>query len=124
MKCLSCTHNIQPVQLHQVCRRYRSGRLFEEVYRCAEHFLVYDLTWTPGQGWHRGEVDRTTYVGGTENYGQGYTWEGLPDGKIRGASSCKSCGRLLDFGHDRVQMSVLVQDGQIMDVLFQCPRHW
>ena len=124
MKCVNCHHSVQPVQLHQVCRRYRAGRLFEEVYRCDRHFLVYDLTWTPGRGWHRGSVDRATYAGGTENYGQGYSWEDLPDGKISGASSCKSCGRLMDFDTDRVQMSVLVRGRQILDVLFQCPRHW
>ena len=124
MKCVSCGDRIQPVQLHQVCRRYRSGKLFEEVYRCALHYLVYDLTWTPGRGWHQGRVDRASYQGGTENYGQGYSWSDLPDGTITGASSCKSCGRLLDFDHDRVQMSVLTQGTQIRDVLFQCPRHW
>lgn len=124
MKCLSCGSRIQPLQLHQVCRRYRAGRIFAELYRCSRHFLVYDLDWTPGRGWHRGKVDRSTYVGGTENYGQGYSWTDLPNGTVHGASSCKSCGRLLDFDWDRVQMSVLVLGTQILDVLFQCPRHW
>lgn len=124
MNCLSCGVRIQPFELHQVCRRYRSGHVFDELYRCARHFLVYDLQWTPDRGWHRGRVDRSTYLGGTENYGQGYSWARVPNGKVTGAGFCKSCGRLLDFDHNRVQMSVLIQGKDVLDILFQCPRHW
>lgn len=95
-----------------------------ELYRCARHYLVYDLTWSPARGWHQGRVDRSGYAGGTENYGQGYTWSNLPNGRVSGGGSCKSCGQLLDFEVDRVQMSVLVREREIVDVLFQCPKHW
>ena len=98
--------------------------MFAEVYRCQKHYLVYDLTWTPERGWHKGSVDRMTYGGGTEDYGQGCSWDRLPNGTIHRAGSCKSCGRLLDSEHDPMQMSVLVEGTRIRDVLFQCARHW
>lgn len=122
--CVICNEGIQPLELYQIGRRYRAGRIFEVVYRCAKHFLVYDLEWGPLKGWHQGEVDRATYQGGTENYGQGYSWASLPDGQITGASFCKSCGRLLDFENQLVQMSILVRDREIVDVLYHCSRHW
>lgn len=124
VKCLRCGAEIQPLQLHQICRRYSVGLMFTQVYRCAAHFLVYDLTWSPGRGWHRGRVDRATYRGGTENYGQGYSWKKLPNERIAGAATCKSCGRLLDLRNQQVQMSILVKGDEILDVLFQCVQHW
>lgn len=123
-RCISCGVDIDRGELHQICRRYRRGQFFAEVYRCEDHFLVYDLEWGPDRGWFRAEIDRANYVGGTENYGQGYSWESLPDGRIDGASFCKSCGRVLDFGAHVSQVSILVRGEQILDVLCQCHRHW